>query len=431
MNSLAVQQNTRALKNLVDKLTTAVSGHGMYCSIREVNTGDLILNKSGVYVMCGLDEKTVSDFSTMNADALYELAVAQETQVHNMFPKCTVFHFTCENQLFQCSNMLDQIIMIEFLRDKAKEFGIKNLPSQIDTGLLDLALYYYTESLKLKYPENLRHELYKSCKNLFDFFGSKYKNIEDYYKDKDKTSDKKDVQNWKYIDAKEYISKSPNQVEDAYKLVGPNRQIAMCSVPAQALPELEKILTNKGIKYFINKEPIVLNDFGVPDNEFTKKLFSDKSFRKAEVYYTIQFDSAYAPFVNGYVNAEIYSEVKDHAKHLPLITNSDRKMNVMLVPVFWAEAFVDSLKTENINFIYDIDGTYTQPNPFELGFVFDSDAEYQRAANIIIKIAEAKMNYHAIDKTLERAALGQGKDKEQALKELEMRGNNKIENISR
>ena len=431
MNSLAVQHNTRALKNMVDKLAPAINKHGMYCSIKEVNTGDLILNKSGIYLMCGLDEKTVGDFSIKDADSLYELAVAQETQPGSMFPKCTVFHFTNENQLLKCADMLDQIIMLEFLRDKAKDFGIKNLPSQINTGLLDLAMYYYSESLKLKYPENLRRELYKSCKNLFDFFGSKYKSIEDYYKDKENTSDKKDVQNWRYLNPKEYVSKSPNQVESVSKLMKPNREIAMCSVPAQALPELEEILTNKDIKYFINKEPIVIDDFGIPTNETTKKLFDDKSFRKPTVYYNIQFDSAYTSFICQHVNAEIYDGLKDHAKYLPLITNSDRKINVITVPCFWVEAFVDYLKSENINYIYDINGTYAKSDSFEIGFVFDSEAEYKRAANVIIKILEGKMEYHEIDKTLERAALGQGKDREQALKELEMRENNKNEIVSR
>ena len=431
MNNLAVQQNTRALKNVVDKLAPAIAEHGMYCSIKEVNTGELILNKSGIYLMCGLDEKTVNDFATMDADSLYELAVSQEVQVAQMFPKCTVFHFTSENQLLQCADMLDKVIMLEFLRDKAKDFGVKSLPSQIDEGLLDLAMYYYSESLKLKYPENLRHELYKSCKNLFDFFGSKYKSIKDYYKDKENTSDKKNVENWKYIDAKAYISKSPNCVESVDKLIRPNRQIAISSVPAQALPELEKLLTNKGIKYFINKEPVVVNDFGIPNNETTKKLFEDKSFKKPMVYYMVQFDSAYTSFISSYTNAEIYDGLKDHAKHLPLITGSDKKINAINIPAYWVEAFIDYLKAENINYIYDIDGTYTQSSTFEVGFVFDSEAEYKRAANIVIKILEGKMSYHEIDKTLERAALGQGKDKEQALKELEMRENNKNENISR
>ena len=145
----------------------------------------------------------------------------------------------------------------------------------------------------------------------------------------------------------------------------------------------------------------------------------------------VQFDSAYTSFISSYTNAEIYDGLKDHAKHLPLITGSDKKINAMNIPAYWVEAFIDYLKAENINYIYDIDGTYTQSSTFEVGFVFDSEAEYKRAANIVIKILEGKMSYHEIDKTLERAALGQGKDKEQALKELEMRENNKNENISR
>ena len=107
MNSYAAQHNTRALKNMVDKLTAAVDKHGMYWAIKEVNTGDLILDKSGFYLMCGLDEKTVSDFSMLDAISLYEHAVLQATQGHIMYPKCTVYHFTCENQLWQCANMLD------------------------------------------------------------------------------------------------------------------------------------------------------------------------------------------------------------------------------------------------------------------------------------------------------------------------------------
>jgi len=425
MNRLALQQNTRALKNMIDKITPSISGRGMYFKVKEVNTGDLVLNKSGIYVMCGLNEQTVCDFSSLDPDSLYEIAVSQEAEVAKMYPKCSVFQFTSDNQLLKCADMLDHVIMFEFLRDKAKDFGIKNLPSKIDEGLLDLSMYYYSQSLKLKYPDHLRHELYKSCKNLFDFFGSKYTKIEDYYNSKGNTSDKKHVPNWRYLNPKEYISKSPNCVESVAKLIRPNRLIAISSVPAQALPELEKLLTNKGIKYFINKEPVVVNDFGIPETEENKKLFfNDESFKKPAVYYMVQFDSVYTPFISGYTNAEIYDGLKDHAKHIPLITNSDKKYNAINIPAYWVESFIDYLKAEKINYIYDIDSTYTQSNTFEIGFVFDSEAEYHRAANIVIKIIEGKMEYHEIDRTLERASLGYGKEKEEALKELEARKNN-------
>ena len=91
MNRLALQQNIYALKSMIDKLTTAISGHGMYFRVKEVNAGDFILDKSGIYLMVGLDEKAVCDFSSLDPDSLYEIAVSQEAEVAKMYPSVFTF----------------------------------------------------------------------------------------------------------------------------------------------------------------------------------------------------------------------------------------------------------------------------------------------------------------------------------------------------
>ena len=410
MNEIAkLQANT---------LVNTAKNRGLYCQVREVNTGGVKLNKSGMYVMFGMDEETVNSFARKDADGLYELARSQAVEHGTIYPKCQIIQLTDSNSMVQAADALDYMIGLEFLRDQAKELGVKTLRSQMQYATVLLASYYYREALE--YPEVVRETAMKSCNMLFEYFGSKYNTIEEFF-EHNKQYRTKDTGMFTYATGNIYNATGEYHVPIESLFHAGDRKVCASNIQEKDLPELEKMLCAKKIHYHIKPECRISDNYGEPVDENSKKIF--KNGPKARVWHTIYYDEAYDNLINGWYAARYYTNLKDHVKSLSYDPNGPYMP--VVVPAAWIENVTNYLNDIHANYYFDVNCAYAPTTLETIGLVVDNKTDLQRIATAITSVIQGKQTYKEIDRVLEKASLGKGKEKQDALAELERRKNTK------
>ncbi len=409
-------------KRQAGNLQKVINERGLYCAVREINTGALNSQTSGVYVMIGLDESSVNNYNRLDTTRFVEEYKQQLARTGIYSPKCQIVRITDSNNLEACADVLDMSILFEFLRDKSKDFGYKKMHTLISDPLIVLACTYYNESINPDRTDELREAAYEGCRQIFEYLNSDCKNMDEFYK-KNKHYITKPSGKFKYETGTVWTSNS-SYYRPLELLAAPTRPILKTPIEEKYLKEFESLMEQKKIEFYISPNPVIENDFGTTDLP-EQKMFENGP--KASVTHSVYYDAAYAGLVEGWTYAKNFKNLEKHAKSLELDTGDINNKYFFSVPSYWVNLFTNYLEECGSNYIFDIDGVYIPSTRSTFGIVVDNNTDMEHVKNAFKYSIEQKSSFHVIDKLAERAYLSKNPiERRNALKELEDRNNGNI-----
>lgn len=397
MNEVAIRQS--------NKMAEAAKMHDMPFAIRQINNGALV-EQNGVYCIYGIDQTDVDNVSRLDEEALFKFCKKQEADFTIAYPHCTVTKITDTNNLQTAAMILDNFIVFDFLRQKAKDFGLKiNARMVSNRNLSDLEVAY-DESLNEKRPLSERKVFYDLVKTYLELYHENVKEEEFFkrhpeYAPKTNLVHETKTKNW--VSDREY-SCSESQLHR------PSRMISSTTIEEKYLPELEDLLNKEEVYYHIAEKGVVCNDFG--ETDLPDDNFYDLMERKPRIMHTVAFDSRYEGLINGFKRTKENEYLRKHAVNLRY--DSTFKYQAFSIPELWINHITDELARSdrdivdkrNDEIIFDVKGTYVPSTYSTFGIVTTTQSGAEKVINALKHAMDAHMKMKIVNHDLEKQQLG-------------------------
>lgn len=397
MNEVALLQS--------NKMAEAAKLHNIPFVVRQINDGTLS-EKNGVYCIYGISQEDVDSVNRLDEDALYRFCAKQEADLTIAYPHCTVSKITDSRNLETAAMIIDNLVVFEFLRDKAKDFGLKINARKLFNGNISDIEVAYNESINPKRKMYDRRVFYDLVKRYLEFYDEDIPEKDFLEKHKEYKPETNTVHS---IKAKNWVSNERYSC-DELTLFRPNRTISSTAIEEKYLKEFEALMNKEEINYHIFPEAVICNDFGetdLPDDDFYEYMD-----RKPRIMHTVAFDSKFEGIANGFKYTKENEYLNKHKKELRY--DSNVSYSVFLIPRLWIN-YVTAELAANDNevidkndddIIFDVRGAYVSSSYESFGLIAASEAGRKKITTAMVHALECHTKEKIINYEQEKEMLG-------------------------